>query len=147
MAKPRRLWDASVIIDYLKGTGEAGVCDDIIEHAGKGDLEIAVSMLAHAEVAKVDGSERDEGLIQEFFSRPYVISIAVTRQVTAEARRLVRDGLVKRSADAIHAATALVYKIPILETTDLDDFKSVNGVGEPPLEVRKPVPFGPPRLF
>ncbi len=137
MAKSRRLWCACTIIDYLKGEARAKACEVIIEHAGKGELEIAVSMLAHVEVVKIGGSSTDEAMIQEFFRRSYVISIQVDRRVAEEARQLVRLGLMKKPLDAVHAASAIVHKIPILETYNVKDFKRVIGHGD--LAVREPV--------
>lgn len=138
---PRRLWCSCTIIDYLKGTDRAKPCLEIIEHAEHGEIEIAVSMLAHAEVAKMGPTvaTADEARIREFLGRPYVVSFEVNRAVAAEARRLMQAGLMHKPLDAVHAATAILYRIPVLETYDLDDFMPVNGAGDPALTVRHPI--------
>ena len=52
MPNPRRLWDSCTIIDYLAGkTDVADACSKVIEQAERGELEIAVSVLATFEVA------------------------------------------------------------------------------------------------
>ena len=147
MAKPRRLWDSDVIIAFLNGEPRAKACEEIIEHAEKGEVEIIVSMLTHVEVARLDGSVQDEDVIQEFFRRPYVISVNIDRRVAVEARRLLRTRLMKKPLDAVQAASAVVQKIPLLETYNVDDFKNVAGQGNPPLEVREPGWMGQSSLF
>ena len=139
MPKPRRLWCSCVVIDYLKGEPRAKPCEEIIEHGVKGELEIAVSMLAHAEVVKVGGTAADEAMIHEFFNRPYVVSIQVDRRVAEEARRLIRLGLMKKPLDAVHAASATIHRISVLETYNLKDFANVAGQGSPALVVREPI--------
>ncbi len=136
-----------MIISYLQGADRARICEEILDHANRDELLIVVSMLTHAEVAKPNGTDRDEATIREFFSRRYVLSIAVDRRVTAEARRLVQTGFIRKPADAIQAATALVYKIPVLETYNLEDFQRVRGHGDPALEVREPTWTGQGSLF
>jgi predicted nucleic acid-binding protein len=138
-APPRRLWCACVVIDYLKGTERAQPCNEIIEHAERGETEIVVSILAHAEVAMVYRDGTDEARIAEFFSRAYIVSAQLTRAVAEEARRLVREGLMKKPLDAVHAATATLYHIPVIETFNVKDFIQVQGAGTPPVGVREPL--------
>src|ERR1700683_5249534 len=110
---PRRMWCSCTIIAFLKGEARAQPCIEIIEHAEKGEVEIAVSMLAHAEVVTMGSTvaTSDEARIKEFFDRPYVISYEVNRAVATEARRLMQEGLMRKPLDAVHAETAVRYRI------------------------------------
>ena len=126
-APTRRVWDSCTIIDYLSGASRASPhCHRIIDSASRGETEIIVSTLAAAEVANIKeqpGTAAEE-MIQEFFGRDYVIQANVDMHVSKRARELVRNyppsGNLKRLgvADAIHLATALHWKIPILESYD-----------------------------
>ena len=118
---------SNVIFGYLSGaTRYKDEFDLIIAAAVRGEIEIAVSTLAEAEVAYLGGEpENDaEAKITEFFGRSYVIPIAFDRPVAAAARTLVREGMREnrrlKPPDAIHLATCLVWGIPLLETNDAD---------------------------
>jgi predicted nucleic acid-binding protein len=125
-----------VILDYLQGAERADPdCPQIIESAERGETEIVVSVLAEAEVAKIDGTDEDEKKIREFFQRNYIIRVGVDPSVTEAARRLIREhGL--RAADAIHLATAIVRNVAIMETQD----DRILAVGDKEgLVIRKPI--------
>jgi len=138
MALSRRVWCSCTIIDYLQGTPRAKPCDDIIKQCERRELEILVSVLAVAEVAQTTKGDPDPALtIREFFSRHYVIPVNVDLLVAEEAQRLVREHGLK-GADAIHLATAIVHRVPILETFD-DKLIGVDGKeGNPAVTIRHP---------
>ena len=141
----RRLWDSSVIIDYLVGRADVGLaCERIIERAEHGEFEIVVSALATVEVAYVRGSDDadSEAMIREFFSRSYVIPAAIDVQTAAIARELIRRHRTERRlkpADATHLATAIQLKIPLIETTDPDLLRLDGLEGNPAIEIRRPM--------
>jgi len=148
LATPRRLWCSCTIIDYLKGEARAAEhCDAILAQAERGELEIVVSALAAAEVAKVnDASDEAEELISEFFSRFYVVVANVDVRVAREARRIVRTyGL--KPLDAVHFATALVHGIGVLETYDDEMIRKLDRKeGDPRVTVRMPLYEGTARI-
>lgn len=141
MPVPRRVWDSCTIISYLAGKQVAADCRLIIGQAERTELEIVVSVLAEAEVVKLDGElQQDcEAMIREFFGRDYIIRAALDIPVAALARELVRRYQGLKPLDAVHIATALHHNIPVLETYDAGMIKLVNGKeGNPPLIIRNP---------
>lgn len=150
MAVPRRLWDSCIVLGYLSGQQDIKTdCEQIIEQAERGELEIMVSTIASAEVAYLPGlsSSDSELKIQEFFSRGYVIPAAFDISLTKTVRRLIREYQGLKPLDAIHIATALQWQIPIIETTD-PGLLALNGKeGSPKLVIRPPLYQGPVKLL
>ena len=144
MPGPRRLWDSSVVIGYLAGeAGLAEPCGDIISAAERGELEIAVSIEAAIEVAYLKGYDDDasERIIRELFGREYIIPIAVDLQVAAVARDLIRRHRappIINTKDATHLATAIQWKISVMETTDRGLLRFSGREGAPPVTIRHP---------
>ena len=149
MPPPRRLWCSCIIIGYLAGDDALKeACPRIIEQAGRGELEIVVSAVAMAEVAYLKGVpvEDSEARIQEFFSRDYIVPIAIDPIVARAARGYIRGHTLK-PLDAIHLATAEVWRIPTLETTDPDLLKLDGRVGDPRITIRRPLYEGQGSFF
>ena len=139
---PRRLWCSCIVLGYLSGQQDIQHdCELIINQAQGGDLEIIVSTLAQAEVAYIEGVLPDESerRIREFFSRDYIVTAAFDMPVARIARRLIRDHARLRPPDAIHLATAALWNIPIVETTDPDLLRLDKITGNPPIVVRRPL--------
>ena len=149
MAKPIRLWDSCVIIDYLGGNDAVRqACSNIIAQAERGELEIMVSALATVEVAYLRGSsdQDSEAMIIELFGRDYMIPAAVDVRVATEARRLIRKyrSVPKiKPADATHLATAIQWNIPVIETTDPGLLRFDQLEGNPRITIRQPSFEGP----
>ena len=56
MPVSQRLWDSSVILDYLSGNLDVQpACDNLIADAARGNLEIVVTVVIEAEVAYLNG--------------------------------------------------------------------------------------------
>lgn len=140
MTLPRRAWCSCTIIDCLKGTERASACKDIIRQAERGQIEIVVSTLAMAEVAKIsDPDQGDEGRIREFFGRDYIIAIPVDQRVATRARSLVQKYPALHGADAVHFATAIMHSVPVLETFDGALLNLSRREGQPRrIEIRHP---------
>ena len=155
MAVPRRVWDSCIVIGYLAGYDELKPdCLQIIEQAGRGELEIVVSAFTPIEVAYLQGYSDDdsESKIKEFFSRNYIILAAIDVPIAEIARKLIRKyqnahGYRIRPLDAAHLALAIQWKVPILETTDTDLLRLNELEGTPPVVIRKPLYEGQPRLM
>ncbi len=157
MAPPRRLWCSCLVIDYLSGAARnKDECESIITAAKAGEIEIAVSALALAEVAYLgdEGADVAEAKIAEFFRRDYVVVAQLDFEVGEEARRLVRaykDDPKLKPLDAAHLAAAIRYRIPLLETEDDDLLRLDNQEGTPPVRIRRPTreeaPVLQPSLF
>ena len=149
MPGPRRLWDSSVVIGYLAGQADiADACGNIISRAEKGELEIVVSALATIEVAYLEGmdDQTSESMIRDLFSRDYIIPVAIDVHVAAIARGLVRKyktGPKLKPPDAAHLASAIQWKIPVLETTDPDLLRLDGFEGSPAIIIRRPLYEGP----
>ena len=152
MPGPRRLWDSSVVIGYLAGeAGLAEPCGDIISAAERGELEIAVSIEAAIEVAYLKGYDDDasERIIRELLGREYIIPIAVDLQVAAVARDLIRRHRappIINTKDATHLATAIQWKISIMETTDRGLLRFSGREGASPVTIRHPFYGGARRM-
>ncbi|HLG68916.1 MAG TPA: PIN domain-containing protein [Chloroflexota bacterium] len=137
----------------MAGTARANpVCNQIIQQAERGQTQIVVSTLALAEVAKIDGLQdsQAEDKIKEFFDRHYVIPAAVDIAVADIARYLVRKYTIApklRPMDAIHIATAMLYRVPVLETFDSDLWKVSGQEGDPPILIQTPTYVGTVSMF
>ena len=152
MPAERRLWDSSVIIDYLGGQAEIReACEGIVSRAERGEVEIVVSTLATVEVAYLEGldDQASEETIAELFSRDYFIPVAIDTRVSAIARELIRKyrtGPKLKPPDATHLATAVQWRIPVVESTDPDLLRLDKLEGDPPIVVRKPLYEGTLRI-
>ena len=130
----RRVWDTSVIIDFLEGAPRAKPhVPLIIEAAERGETRIVVSVFAEIEVAKIDGvlTEEQEEMIKEFFGRPYVHRAQLDQRIAEIARRITRTTSLDRNMqtikpkDAVHIATAERWQIPIFECYDIPLIKTL----------------------
>jgi len=103
-----------------------------------------VSEMAKVEAAYLEGRSdiESEALISEFFSRDYIIPVSVDDQVSKIARGLVRkyrNSLRIRPPDAVHLATAILWHIPVIETTDPDLLRLNGSEGNPLIRIRRPL--------
>ena len=152
MPGQRRLWDSSVIIGYLAGEEDlAEPCENIIENAERGEIEIVISVEAGIEVAYLDGrnDETSEAMIRELFDRDYIIPAGVDMRIAAVARELIRkyrNGPKLKPKDATHLATAIQWRIPILETKDPDLLRLDGREGDPTIMIRRPLYEGTRRM-
>ena len=141
MAAERRVWCSCTIIDYLKGAERAHPCIEIINYMRKGVQEVVTSVIAEGEVAYLGNAiphETAERMIKEFFGRPYIVRAPFDRFMAEDVRRLIRTHQGLTSLDAAHIATALRWKIPLLETFDTRLLSLDRAEGNPPLAIREP---------
>jgi predicted nucleic acid-binding protein len=96
-------------------------CDDLRIQAARMDLLIATSALTIAEVFKVRGvgsfSDDKSKKILAFFENQYIVIRPVDRYTAEMAHDIARKHSLTCN-DAIHVATALIAKVPVLYTYD-----------------------------
>lgn len=122
MAREVIYWDANAFSGYLNDEHDkVAACGDVLTQAQAGHILIATSALTLAEVLyikggpKLDPSKRTK--IEQFFKADYIAVRNVTRAVSNLARDVYWDhGIMPK--DAVHVATAMMYKIPVLNTFD-----------------------------
>lgn len=155
---PKRVcWDACAwiamiqkekIMDGAKVVEDRhALCRSVIDHAGKGAIEIAISGLCLVEVCKSSGVvATGPDLVAAYFQHDYVLLVPVDSVVGTRGRALMLAGLGLRPPDATHLATALISNADEMHTFDdkllgLDEklFK-VDGT---PLKICKPGMGGP----
>jgi predicted nucleic acid-binding protein len=143
MSAARRYWDSSVFLAWLLPEPDrAAECRPLIRAAQKGEILIVTSALTLTEVIKLKDhpplKDEQEKKIHSFFQNDYISVRNVDRFVAERARRLIWEHGVKPK-DATHVATALRWRIPVLDTYDGDDLIPLDGkLGEPPLRIGKP---------
>ena len=148
-------WDSCLFIDLIGRTGGyLTVLDQMCEAAKQKEIILVTSALTLAEVlgrrdtpAKPGGpnrriSEEEEQKVIAFFKHEYISIRPFDRFIGEEAGRIARKhSLWPR--DAIHVATAVHNRVPVLQTTDGQ--KSSRGllnkngkIGAPPLKIELP---------
>lgn len=143
MIKDKRYWDSCVFLAYLnKERDRSQICQAILDAADAGKIQIFTSALTIAEVLKYKGKKpikkESRQMIIEFFQNDYIKIINVDRLVATEAQELVWEHNIPPK-DAIHVASAIRAKLPVIETYDNDDLISKTGsVGSPPILIREP---------
>jgi len=137
-------WDSDAFLGWLQNEpGKSELCEGTIKRAEGGEVLIITSALTIAEVLWMRGAPRvtrDKAeILRRFFRRSFIRVRNVTRAISESAQDLVWDHNI-RPKDAIHVATALDAKAPVLETFDDNLLGKTGTVGDPPLVIRKPVP-------
>ena len=152
MAGLPRYWDTGPFLAWLKQ--EAYRIDEVepvIRAAQDGKVLLVTSSVTLVEVVKLDQKNapvavppEDAETIRKFFERSSINIRTFDRNTAALARQLIWDhGLETR--DAMHLATAVRWKMPLIETYDRKDLISLDGkVGTPPIEIRTPKYDVPP---
>lgn len=141
-----RYWDTGPFLALLKNEAHrmADVAP-IIEAAEAGAVRLVTSGVTLVEVVKLDQKlapvevpPEDAEKIRRYFLRSYISIRTFDRPTATIARQLIWDhGLQTR--DAMHLATAIRWKLPLLETFDVGDLVSLSGkVGNPAIEIRLP---------
>jgi predicted nucleic acid-binding protein len=122
--------DTDIVIDFLRRRDYARQL--LEDWAGRGLL--AISTLTHLEVYQ--GMKRGEEQTTNLFLDgliPLTVDISVARRAGRLLREMRSKGVTTGIGDAIIAATALEYKVPLLtnnvEHYDLEELKVVRGLG------------------
>lgn len=116
-------FDSCIFIELIQKSipERFDACEDLRFKAENKELIIIASTLAIVEVQKLPDlgiiPEEQSKRILEFFENEYIVVRPVDRQTAEMAHGLTRThGLTCN--DAIHAATALIAKVPVLYTYD-----------------------------
>jgi predicted nucleic acid-binding protein len=143
MSKEQIYWDSDPFLGWLQEEeGKFDLCQGTIKHAEDGNVLIVTSALTLAEVLyqkrkEVIPIEKKDKVVQ-LFQNEFIAVRNVTRAIAEAARELVwSNGIAPK--DAIHVATAVLLKLPILETFDKDLIDQSGNVGDPPLTIRAPI--------
>jgi predicted nucleic acid-binding protein len=142
-------WDTCLFIEILQKDNQDRfeACEEMRAKAENGELVIVTSTLAIVEVNKLPESgslpEEQSRQILDFFENPYIVLRQLDRPTAERAHEVVRaNGL--SNADAIHVATAILAKVPVLYTYDVAKRKRKGlirhhlKIGNPPLRIEIP---------
>jgi predicted nucleic acid-binding protein len=137
-----RYWDSDAFLGWLKEEPDKiDDCRGVIRAAEKGGLRLVTSSLTLTEVIKLKGKpslpkDKDEA-IRVFFKHDWIIVRQLDRTTAEYARGLVWDyGLDPK--DSIHVATAILSRVPCLDTFDGKLIKRTGQIGNPPLLIARP---------
>ena len=133
MAKQvRRIyWDTSIFLCFL-GIGEearAKICEDILQHAADGDIRLYTSTYTIAEVIRPKKKSIPNARaltpdeitqIKNMFRWPFLTMIELDPRTAFLAADLARDHYGMLPADAVHAASAIIWKLDALQAWDRD---------------------------
>lgn len=126
----RRYWDSGCFLAVMKAEPFAEKCRGVIAAAKDGRVHIVTSAWALTEVVHLGETPMtidDDRKIRDFFKLSYVTVIDVTPAIAHHARELVWTRAFSRK-DAIHVASAVAAKCPVLDTSD-DKLVTAGGQG------------------
>jgi hypothetical protein len=129
---PRRYWDSSAFLAWLLPEPEREeACRSVLKAAEEGEVQIVTSALTLTEVIKLKGKpelKRDQEVrITKFFQNEYIILRGLDRFIAQSAQHLIWEYPQLKPKDSIHVATAVRWKIPVLDTFDLADLLPLDG--------------------
>lgn len=138
-----RYWDSEAFLAWLKEEpGKVDDCRAILREAEAGRILIVTSALTLAEVIKLKHRtpiEKEHAeKIRAFFKNSYISIRNVDRFTAEKARELIWNYPPLQPKDSIHIATALQYKLTLLNTADEDLLKLDGRLGNPPLRIAPP---------
>lgn len=135
-------WDSCVIIHRIQKTpAHINILEYLINEAENNRLLIVVSTFTIAEVVKIDSvpplTEEQDKLISDYFDNDYIVIRPLTIPIARLAREISRKHNIKPK-DAVHVATAVFWKVPLLHTYDNNLCKKTGLIGDPPLKIENP---------
>lgn len=162
MADPKKVyWDACTWLSLInQQAGRAECCRYVISEARAGNIEIWTSAFTLAEVFKKsigDGKplsldESKDLEFEQYIQQDFLVVVQVDVDVGVLARRLLRKHpKLRKPADGIHLATAVLYNLDEFHTYDGDNLLVLNGEVKrqdgKPLVICQPPQDPHPRLF
>jgi len=146
-----RYWDSDCFIAWFdQEVGKYEKCKATVDKIMAGEIKLVVSAITLIEVIKLKNHNmlpRDkENTIKEFFQNDFMKIVNVDRYIGEIARNLIWRFNV-HPKDSIHVATAILHKVPVLNTFDKDLLKLSEQVGGTPvLKICEPDVVVEPRL-
>lgn len=138
----RRYWDSNCFLAWLQDEdGHADRCQDVLDLAERGGIEIVTSVFTLTEVLRLRPkdalpAERRE-TVDRLFNRQSIQTMMLTRRISEMARDLVWDhGINPR--DSVHVASAVAAKITVLNTFDRGLIQKSRSIGNPPVTIEEP---------
>lgn len=150
MANPPKplYWDTDVFIHRFQRTPEhIGILEQLTDAAERGEIVFVQSAFTISEMVKDPDGEKltvaEESLIEDFFENDFVIVRTLTEQIAFLSRKIAREyGL--KPGDAVHVATAVFWKVPILHTFDRKLLNKAELMKDLSLKIEKPAWVGDP---
>jgi len=139
---PRRYVDSDVFLGWLKKESDkVDECRSVIKGAEEGKVQLVTSALTLVEVIKLErGKEipaEAQQKVAEFFLHDWIIVRNLDMRIARYAREVIwKHGFAPK--DAIHIATAVIERIPRLDTFDGELIKRSGEIGDPPLIIGRP---------
>lgn len=146
-----RYWDSDCFIAWFdQEAGKVEKCKATVEKIEAGEIKLVVSSITLIEVIKLKNHNmlprEKEETIKAFFQNDFIKVVNVDRYVGEIARNLIWEFNVQPK-DSIHVATAILHKIPVLNTFDKDLIGLSEQVGgNPKLKICEPDEVIEPRL-
>lgn len=136
-------WDSDCFLGWFKNERDKiNKCKGTVEKAKKGELKIITSAITLTEVIRLKDkpplTQQDEKKISGFFKHEYIIIQNLDRKIAEFSRNLMWKHPALKPKDSIHVATAILRKIPILNTFDEGLLSLDNRYGSPPLHICHP---------
>jgi len=161
--EPDRIyWDSCAYISCIEQSpGRGDALRNIVSQAEVGEIVFVASAFVIAEVTKLKRSSESDlkqfRMIRDFFKNDFIRVRAVDRMVAEKAQEISRQHKVK-PGDAVHIATACIYKCTSFQTYDGEKKESNEGnpsstkgllrldgkIGVPPLKIEIPRRVSPP---
>ena len=142
-------FDSCLFIELLQQSDQErfDACEGLRAKAEVGEIIIVTSALTITEVNKLKDSpelpEVQSRIILAFFENPYIAIRPLDRGIAEYAHELTRTNKLSNN-DAIHVATAIKNKVPVLYTYDSKKGKPKGltahhlKIGNPPLRIEIP---------
>ena len=129
-----RYWDSVIWLGILNEEADKlAICTQLLQEAQSGEARLVCSAITLTEVVHIQGGYEfmnpdKEAVISDYFKHEYIKIRNVDRRHAERARELVwrYHDIGLRPKDAIHAATAIIANVDVLNTYDPDLLK-LNG--------------------
>jgi predicted nucleic acid-binding protein len=119
--KPNYYWDSCTFIKWLTGKATSAELDglaEIVRAVENGEANLFTSALTKTEVLKGKMTSEQRQAWEKLFQRKNVVSVDIGDRILALSER-IREWNPKISVpDAIHLATAIIYKADEFHTSD-----------------------------
>lgn len=131
-SKPLVYFETSVVLAHLKKEPHRQeACVAAFRDAETGLTQAITSVWTMVEVVKLPGigllPKEVDHQIEAFFRSPWLRLVTVDPRIATKARHLVHEYGIKKPHDAVHLATALLYRAEAFFTFDSDHLLPLDG--------------------